>query len=116
MKLVVPCGILLAVVAAIAIPVAGAAQGDALPGSQVRQRDQVMERTQARVHRREIIPGSELMTSKERDQYRGRMAAAATDADRERIRAEHVKAMQERARVRGLQLAEPAAAPPGGQK
>lgn len=58
---------------------------------------------------REIIPGSELMTSPERERYRQRIRSAATPQEEEKVRAEHVKQMQERARVRGLQLLEPAA-------
>ena len=54
--------------------------------------------------KREIIPGSELMTSPEREQYRLRLQGAGTAAERERLRAEHVKAMEERARLRGLTI------------
>jgi hypothetical protein len=54
--------------------------------------------------KREIIPGSELMTAPEREQYRLRLRGAGTTAERERLRAEHVKAMEERARLRGLKL------------
>lgn len=104
----------------IAVPAVageGTAQGPGQQGAQVRQREQAQSRTKERARRREIIPGSELMTSKERDHYRQRMAAAATDAEREKLRAEHVKAMQERARMRGLQLPDPiTAAPEGGKK
>jgi hypothetical protein len=73
----------------------------------VQQREQVQQRTQAREGKREIIPGSELMTSREREDYRRRYAAAKTDAARETVRAEHVKVVEERARLRGLQLAQP---------
>lgn len=59
--------------------------------------------------KREIIPGSELMTSQERERYRQRMRGAKSDDERNRYRAEHTKQMQERARVRGLRLAEPVA-------
>jgi hypothetical protein len=59
--------------------------------------------------KREIIPGSELMTPKERERYRQRMRAAKSEEERNRYRAEHTKQMQERARLRGLRLAEPAA-------
>lgn len=59
--------------------------------------------------KREIIPGSELMTSQERERYRQRIRAAATPQEEEKVRADHVQQMQERARVRGLQLADPAA-------
>jgi hypothetical protein len=58
--------------------------------------------------KREIIPGSELMTSQERERYRQRIRGAATPQEEEKVRADHVKQMQERARVRGLQLVDPA--------
>jgi hypothetical protein len=54
--------------------------------------------------KREIIPGSELMSSPEREQYRLRLRGAGTPEERERLRAEHVKAMEERARLRGLTI------------
>ena len=54
--------------------------------------------------KREIITGSELMTSPEREQYRLRLQGAGTPEERERLRAEHVKAMEERARLRGLKV------------
>ena len=101
---------------ALAVAAEGHAQGEGRQGAQVRQQEQAQVRKQEWARGREIIPGSELMTSKEREQYRRRMAAAPTDAERDRLRAEHVKAMQERARMRGLQLAEPVAAPGGGKR
>lgn len=60
----------------------------------------------ARVQR-EIIPGSELMTSQEREQYRLRLRGAGTPEERERLRAAHVKAMEERARLQGLKVSDP---------
>jgi hypothetical protein len=80
---------------------------DAVAQAQVRQREQVQQRTQERAGWREIIPGSELMTSAEREAYRQRYAAAKTDEERARVRSDHFKAMQERARLQGLQLADP---------
>lgn len=56
---------------------------------------------------REIIPGSELMTAQERENYRQRQRGAKSDSERERLRAEHVKAMEERAQVRGLKVNDP---------
>lgn len=85
-----------------------AAAIDAAGQQQTRDREQVQARTQERAGKREIIPGSELMTSKEREDYRRRYAAAKTEADKEKVRADHIKAMQERARLRGLELALPA--------
>jgi ABC-type transport system involved in cytochrome bd biosynthesis fused ATPase/permease subunit len=92
-----------------------AAAVDAAGQQQTQQREQTQARTQERAGKREIIPGSELMTSKEREDYRRRYAAAKTEADKEKVRADHIKAMQERARLRGLELALPAA-PKGGGK
>lgn len=54
--------------------------------------------------KREIIPGSELMTTQERERYRQRMRGAKSTAEQKRIRDDHVKQMQERARLRGLRL------------
>lgn len=65
---------------------------------------------------REIIPGSELMTSQERERYRQRLRGAGTAEERERLRAEHVKAMEERARVRGLRVSDPTRERQGGKK
>ena len=56
---------------------------------------------------REIIPGSELMTSQEREQYRQRTRAARTPEEQTQIREQHVKQIRERARLRGLDLAQP---------
>ena len=103
-------------IAAGAAAVMLAAAADAAAQAQVRQREQVQQRTQEKAGWREIIPGSELMTSAEREAYRQRYAAAKTDADREKVRADHIKAMEERARVRGLQLAVPKPPAKGGAK
>jgi hypothetical protein len=91
------------------------AAADAAAQQQIRQREQVQQRTQERAGKREIIPGSELMTSREREAYRRRYAAAKSEEARDKVRAEHVKAMEERARLRGLQLAVPAAPKDGGK-
>ena len=84
-----------------------AAAIDAASQQQAQQREQVQQRTQERARQREIIPGSELMTSKEREDYRRRYAAAKTEADKEKVRADHITAMEERARLRGLKLVLP---------
>jgi hypothetical protein len=63
------------------------------------------EQSQAPV-KREIIPGSELMTPQERERYRQRIRGAKSPADEQRVRDEHVKQMRERARLRGLRLPE----------
>lgn len=65
------------------------------------------------VVKREIIPGSELMSPQERERYRQRLQGSATAEERERLRAAHVRAMEERARLRGLRLIDYSrAAPP----
>lgn len=64
-------------------------------------------RNEAAPVKREIIPGSELMTSPERERYRQRIRAAKTPQEEEKVRADHVRQMQERARLRGLRLPEP---------
>lgn len=56
---------------------------------------------------REIIPGSELMTAAEREQYRQRQRGAGTAEERERLRGDHLKAMEQRARLRGLKVSDP---------
>jgi hypothetical protein len=87
----------------------------AAAGAAAQERIQQRERVQERAGHREIIPGSELMTSAEREAYRQRYAAAQTGADRDKVRADHIKAMEERARLRGLKLAIPVA-PAGAGK
>ncbi len=55
------------------------------------------------------IYGYQLMTERERSDYRERMRSAPTDQERERLRAEHHEQMQERARERGVALSGPRA-------
>ncbi|HYR25910.1 MAG TPA: hypothetical protein VEQ09_08765 [Aquabacterium sp.] len=50
------------------------------------------------------VYGSQLMTDKERTQYRARMWAAQTPEERERIRSEHHEEMQRRAQAQGITL------------
>jgi hypothetical protein len=97
-----------AILAALAIAAGPLAPvSDALGQQQAREQQQIQQRTQERAGKREIIPGSELMTGKEREDYRRRYAAAQTDAEREKVRSDHIRAMEERARLRGLKLAVP---------
>ena len=97
------------VIAAAGAAVMVAAAIDTI-GQPAGQSDQVPKR----VRKHEIIPGSQLMTSEEREQYRQRMAAAKSDDERDRLRAEHYKAMDKRARLHGLRLADPPARVKGG--
>jgi hypothetical protein len=50
------------------------------------------------------IYGSQLMTLPERAEFRAQMQAAKSAAERDRLRNEHHKAMQERAASRGITL------------
>ncbi len=56
--------------------------------------------------------GSQLMTQQERGDYRAKMLNAKTPEEREAVRAEHHKAMVERAKERGVTL--PESPPPRG--
>ena len=67
------------------------------------------EKSAAAPVKREIIPGSELMTSQERERYRQSMQGAKTPQEQEKVRAEHTGKLRERARLRGLRLPEPLA-------
>lgn len=52
----------------------------------------------------DAIYGSQLMTAQERMEFRNKMRAAKTVEEREQIRLEHHKAMQERAHAQGKTL------------
>lgn len=60
----------------------------------------------------EPIYGRQMMTPEEQNDYRMRMRACKTDPERQKLRTEHHKEMQERARERGLTL--PDMPPAGG--
>ena len=50
------------------------------------------------------IYGSQLMTQQERNEYHMQMRAAKSAQEREQVRKEHHKRMQERAKLRGVTL------------
>lgn len=52
----------------------------------------------------DMIYGYELMSSKEREEYLGRLHSAGSFEERERLRYEHYQQMQERAKKRGMIL------------
>jgi hypothetical protein len=56
--------------------------------------------------------GYELMSSQERNEYQDRLRAAKTEQERETLRLEHHKKMQERAKAQGKTLPE---MPPAGR-
>jgi hypothetical protein len=98
---------LMAAAVLLAAAADAAARESRAPGEEVLRLAQDGQQNKERARKREIILGSELMTSQEREEYRQRMAAAGSDAERAKVRAEHVKQMKERARLRGLQLVDP---------
>ena len=60
--------------------------------------------TQNQAQQQEQVYGSQLMTVQERTEYQARMRTAKTVEAREQIRAEHHKAMQVRAKEKGITL------------
>jgi len=78
----------------------------AMAHTQDQTRDRVQDQTRAQTQdqTRDRIYGSQLMTPAERATYRQRIRSAKTQQERDRIRAEHHKLMQERARQRGVKL------------
>jgi hypothetical protein len=62
----------------------------------------------------EVIYGSELMTQAERDAYLKKLAAAKTDADKDKIRQKHHDEMVALAKKKGVTIADPAPAQPAG--
>lgn len=84
----------------------------ALPSGLVVAAEQERAEIQAQTQKQEQVYGSQLMTKQERNEYHARMRAATTAREREQIRLEHHKAMQERARERGVTL--PDEPPMGG--
>ncbi len=69
---------------------------------------------QSTKRRTDTIYGSQLMSPDERATYRENMLAAKTPEERERLRAEHHKEMQARAKERGVTL--PDAPPARGRR
>ena len=82
------------------------------------QREQVQAQEKAqqqeRVQQKQQVRGRDLMTPEERNQYREKMRNTKTEVERRALRQEHHKAMQERAKERGLTLPEQPWQSPGG--
>src|SRR5512135_449809 len=72
--------------------------------AQVQEKAQAQVQEKAQAQKRERVYGSQLMTRKERVEYRARMRAAKTAEEREQIRKEHHESMQARAKERGVTL------------
>jgi hypothetical protein len=69
----------------------------------------------SRTIQREVIPGSELMTTQERERYRQRIRAAKTPDAEAQDRTDHKRQVRERARLRGLRLPEDSSAREGAR-
>lgn len=69
-----------------------------------RDRDRDQDRDKTKISSQGPIYGSQLMTVQERKEYRDMMRIAKTDREREQIRLEHHKKMQQRAQQRGITL------------
>ncbi len=72
------------------------------------------ERTPPQAQSQEQVYGSQLMTQQDRVEYRSKMRAAKTAEEREQIRLEHHERMKERAKQRGVTLADEPPARGGG--
>lgn len=68
----------------------------------------------APMQKEEQVYGSQLITPQERAEHRAKMRAAKTAEEREQIRKEQHKLMQERAKARGLTLPDEPPAMGGG--
>lgn len=68
------------------------------------EQDRTKETIQTQTKDQERIYGSELMTEKERNEYRERMRSAKTQQEREKIRSEHHDRMLARAKERGVTI------------
>ena len=68
------------------------------------EQDRTKEKIQTQSKDQEQIYGSELMTEKERSEYRERMRSAKTEQEREKLRNEHHNRMLARAKERGVKI------------
>lgn len=68
--------------------------------------DPVPVQGKEQAQKQEQVYGAQLMTQQERTELRAKMFAAKTVEEREQIRNENHKAMQERAKARGVTLPE----------
>lgn len=64
----------------------------------------VLAQDQQRSHDQDRIYGSQLMTQQERLEYRNRLQAAKTAAERKQIQAQHREEIRARAQARGITL------------
>jgi hypothetical protein len=89
-------------VAAVLAAIAGSAV--AADQDQTRTQSQMLTQEQINKMPDQQIYGSQLMTQQERNAYRNQMRAAKTYEEQQRIRNEHHKQMQARAKERGVTI------------
>lgn len=77
---------------------------------QVDTQDRALARMQEKAQKPEQIYGRQLMTRRERNEYRSRILNARTAEDRKQIRQQHHERMRARAAERGLSIPEEALA------
>lgn len=96
--------------ASVLIFAAGSAVADDQDRTRLQDKDQTKDQIQGRTQ--DQIYGSQLMTAKERDEYRSKIRSAKTAQEREKIRSEHHERMIVRAKERGVTI--PDNPPPRG--
>jgi hypothetical protein len=69
-------------------------------------RDRDQDRIRDRIHQTEVF-GYQLMTEQERTRHQEQLRVAASEQERDQIRAEHREEMLKRAQERGIELEEP---------
>ena len=72
--------------------------------SQDMNKNKVQKKAQKNVKTKDRIYGSQIMTQKERNEFRAKMRAGKTAEEREQIRMEHHESMKERAKTKGISL------------
>jgi erythromycin esterase-like protein len=78
------------------------------------EQERTKEKVQTQTKDQERIYGRELMTQKERNEYRERMRRAKTEQEREKIRNQHHAQMLTRAKERGVKIPDEPPAKGGG--
>jgi len=96
--------LVMAVLSAIAGPVLAADQDQLRTQDQTKAQDQMLTQDQINKMPDQQIYGSQLMTQQERDAHRNQMRSAKTYEEQQRIRNEHHKQMQVRAKERGVTI------------
>jgi hypothetical protein len=89
-------------------------QGDSPPLTRDRTAQQVRDGAASQARNSDIY-GYQLMTERERTEFRERRRAADTEQERDRIQAEHHAQMQARAKERGVTLSGPKVSGRSGQ-